>query len=1193
MSFKRIEVLGFKSFADKLSIEFSPGITAIVGPNGCGKSNFADAIRWVLGEQAPKNLRGSSMQDVIFKGAEGRKGLSYCEVSLVFSNENKQFNLDYDEVVISRKLYRSGTSEYSLNRAPCLLKDIKNLLHDSGIGRDGYSIIGQGRVEQIVASKPEDRRAIFEEAAGIAKFKERKNEAENKLARTRENLTLIETTVNEIERQLLPMKEQAEKAKKYLDLRDKLKVLEVNNYIYHYENANQNKQRISDLIEGLKEQAADREQQVKAAIDRQNQALEGIKAMDEQIQAMRDEILRLTVNLEKFAGDKRVAQAKIQFLKEQSEKIEAEIKADKERFNNINEELIQRQDEKTAKTEQINNLRAQCDELQQIYVQVLEQLKANEQVVSGAQKEMQDALDKLSDVKANITRLETEIEALNERSKELNARQETLSEKREGAVVIENQAKRDCADAENQRHTTWDNLTALRENLTSVENGYKDIQEQIEQTAAELNKLESRNKLLTEMQADYEGYNNTVRRLLLDAGKNEELRNLIVGVVGELITVPHQLETAIEMALGFAVQNIVTRNEQDAKRLVSYLKSKNYGRATFLPINTVKPKYIGDNFKSLLNMPGCYGIADELIDFDNNLAPVFKSLLGNTVIVDNMETAVNMANLSRFGFRIVTLDGDVINTAGSIAGGSKKAEINNLLSREREIETITETLKAQRSKFNEQKNTLNVYQEMRTKLQNQIELQTKMLHDCDIELAQKEEILRHAQEDSSAFATELEEVNQEIARIETRRDILQKELQASKQADVGEMPKSSNKEGIQTSKYDILREKRDNLAEQLTNIKVQIATLESEISAQNSEIERLVAEQEELSNNLDENNSLLIKNTRTIETATALNSGQDSDEYAETNTKLEAVKAKVVEMENVKNDLHSSLNEIEEERTRLTGEYSRVQERIYQEEAKLAQIDTNIENMQDRILEDYELTYLTALDLKDPEYDPNNGQTRINELKREINKLGHVNVNAIEDSKDLDARYSDLSVQLEDLQKAEADVLTVINDLSAQMTEKFDTQFQKINENFSRTFRELFGGGRAKLVLTDEDVLTTGVEIIAEPPGKALGGNLSLLSGGEKSLTAIAILFSILKLRPMPFCLLDEIDAALDDANVERFAKYLHRFAGETQFIVITHRKPTMELADNLYGVTMENKGVSKVVSVKLSEAIETIGHSA
>ncbi len=1191
MSFKRIEVLGFKSFADKLSIEFSDGITAIVGPNGCGKSNFADAIRWVLGEQAPKNLRGSSMQDVIFKGAEGRKGLSYCEVSLVFGNEDKQFNLDYDEVVISRKLYRSGTSEYSLNRTPCLLKDIRNLLHDSGIGRDGYSIIGQGRVEQIVSSKPEDRRSIFEEAAGIAKFKERKNEAENKLAKTRENLALLDNTVIEIERQLMPMRDQAVKAKKYLELRDKLKYLEINNYIYNFENASHNKQKISDIIEGLREDASEKEASISNATQSLNESLEGIKALDEQIQAMNDEVLRLTVNLEKVAGDRRVNQERLRYLAEQNAQIEGRMAEQRKQFEKLNSQIVATQETKSQKLNALGELRAKCDELQNIYTQVLEQTKANERMMGGNTQDMQNAIDKISQVKSNIARLTAEVAGVEENLAELKDRQEALAIKKEGAVVAYEQAKRVCGEADDARRQARNNLSSLKENLGILEGNLAASQAKYNDASIELNKLESRRKILQEMQDDYEGYNNTVRRLLLDASKNAELKALIVGVVGELITVPQQFECAIEMALGFAVQNVVTRNEQDAKRLVQYLKSKNMGRATFLPINSVKPKSLNPNFLGLLREQGCFGIASELIAFDPSLGVVMESLLGSTVVVRDMDVALKLARASRFGFKIVTLDGDVLNTGGSIAGGSKKAEVNNLLCREREIETIVEKLKIQQSHLNEYKNAVTNYQELRQKLTAEIENQTRILHEIDIEFAQKEEILHHSQEDSDNFEGELEAVRQEIARLLARKEAMASELEMFNEASVASLPEvdGTPSDCRAKSQYEILCAKRDSLNEQIVEQKIEIATLESELTTFDAEIARLVDAQEALNQDLEEDSALFAKNNATIELTRAMSGDSGDDDYDATSQKLDAVKAKIGEMEAVKDDLHDSIAEIEERRNGLNGELNRLNERIFHEEARLAQIDTNIENMQDRILEDYELTYLTALELKDSDFDPTNCGSRINEVRREINRLGNVNVNAIEDSKALDERYTELSTQLGDLKQAEADVLGVIKELSDQMTERFMTQFDRINQNFGKIFRELFGGGSAELNLTEGDVLTAGVEIKAVPPGKALGGNLSLLSGGEKSLTAIAILFAILKLRPMPFCLLDEIDAALDDANVERFAKYLHRFASETQFIVITHRKPTMELADNLYGVTMENKGVSKVVSVKLSEAMQTV----
>lgn len=1192
MSFRRIEVQGFKSFADKLSIEFSDGITAIVGPNGCGKSNFADAIRWVLGEQAPKNLRGASMQDVIFKGAEGRKGLSYCEVSLVFGNEEKQFNLDYDEVVISRKLYRSGTSEYSLNRAPCLLKDIRNLLHDSGIGRDGYSIIGQGKVEQIVASKPEDRRAIFEEAAGIAKFKERKNEAENKLARTRENLALLDNTVIEIERQLMPMREQAVKAKKYLELREKLKYLEINNYIYNFENASANKQKIGDIIEGLREDAATKGNSISAATQNLNESLDGIKALDDQIQAMNDEVLRLTVNLEKVAGDRRVNAEKLKFLTEQNEKIADRISQQRRDFDKINTLLSDTQTKKSDELNSLGELRVKCDELQTIYTQVLEQVRANERMVSGSSQDMQKAIDKISEVKSNIARLTAELDGIEIALSEMSARQAALGERYEGAIVLERQAKKQCELAEEKRKEAVRNLGALREKLESLDQSLATSREKLNTASLELDRMQSRAKILQEMQDDYEGYNNTVRRLLIDAGKNAELKNLLVGVVGELISVPQQYEVAIEMALGFSVQNVVTQNDRDAKKLVQYLKSHSYGRATFLPIDSVKPKFVNSAYSGLLHTAGCFGVASELISFEKTLQPVMRSLLGNTVVVDNIETALELARASKYGFKIVTLDGDVLNTAGSIAGGSKKAEVNNLLSREREIESIGQKIKVQQSFVNEYKNAVSRYDEMREELDAEIASQSQVLHDCDVEFAQKEEVLRHSQEDSGNFEAELGVVGQEIARALARKSALQKELELYHQASVVSLPEAREeavgRAGPQ-SQYDILCAKRDSLNDQITELKIQIATKESVINTLEAELERLLGDQEELVAEIDEDSDLLAKNKVTIDMLTQQGGGSADDDFATTSQKLDAVKAKISQMDAVKEDLHSAIAQIEQERTRLNGELNRLNERIFHEESRLAQIDTNIENMQDRILEDYELTYLTALDLKDENFDPANCGTKINEMRREINKLGNVNVNAIEDSKALDERYTELGGQLDDLKRAEADVLGVIKELSDQMTERFMTQFDRINQNFAKIFRELFGGGSAELRLTDGDALTAGVEIRAVPPGKALGGNLSLLSGGEKSLTAIAILFAILKLRPMPFCLLDEIDAALDDANVERFAKYLHRFASETQFIVITHRKPTMELADNLYGVTMENKGVSKVVSVKLSEAMQTV----
>lgn len=1187
MSFKRIEVSGFKSFADRLDIKFDKGITAIVGPNGCGKSNVADAIRWVLGEQSPKLLRGSNMQDVIFKGSETRKGLSFCEVSLVFDNTDHTFNTDYDEVVITRKLFRSGEREYALNRTPCLLKDITNLLHDSGIGRDGYSIIGQGKVEEIISSKPENRRAIFEEAAGIAKFKSRKEEAERSLDRTRDAMTRTKDIMTERERQLGPLKKQAEDARKYLAYKEELKHYEVNNYIYHHESANQVKRAIQDKIDGYNQEVALKNAQIEDCNTRNTQSMDTIKEIDAQINVLREQILTLTVDIEKQAGDQRLAQEKMNYMKEQISRIQEELDADKLRFQSINTELESKQQDRNSHSEELKNLQSKADEMQNIYLQVLEELKALETEADSSQKKIFAEFDKLSDIKAQASRLDAEYDSLNERENELKLRKESLSERLEILKKAENQAEQERNRSEQERKETFNKLTAIKENYAQIEKENKENQIKLSYLNNKLASMESREKLLNEMHAEYEGFNGTVRKLLVDSGKNPELKRSIVGVVAELIKVPKQYETAIEMALGAGVQNIVTNNEEDAKKLVSYLKAKSYGRATFLPINSLKPKFINDQFKANLKSNGVYGIACDLIQFDSKLEPIFKGLLGSTVIVENMDIAVKLAKDTKFSFKIVTLEGDIINPAGSITGGSKKAEINNLLSREREIETIAKDIKNLQAEIETMHSTINKYNSKMQELLNSIEELNKNLQDCEIALSNKETILKSASERSLELSNEIQSVQDELSRLVTKKEYLNSEIENIKKVQSTDGLDVSKQGSMRTQRAEQLREQRDKLSETLTDLRVQIATIESEITSLDENIQRLLNEQSVLNENIDENTSLLAKNKQTMETAMQLDANKDLTSLGQEEQKVSQIREQVAEYEKTKDQIHEMLKLIGEERDRITIELSKAQERLFQEEAKLGQIDVNIEAMKEKIFEDYELTYNTALALKDENYDNQEGQKRISELKKSISALGYVNVNAIEDSKILEESYNEYVEKMEDLTKTESDILSIIKDLSEQMTAKFEAEFEQINNNFTKIFRELFNGGNARLVLTDsDDILTAGIDIIAEPPGKKLQ-NLSLLSGGEKALTAIAILFAILKLRPMPFCLLDEIEAALDDANVERFAKYLHRFAQETQFIVITHRKPTMELADSLFGVTMEEKGVSKIVSIKLSDAIK------
>ncbi|MDD4686087.1 MAG: chromosome segregation protein SMC [Clostridia bacterium] len=1019
MYFKKIELSGFKSFAEKIQIKFDNGITAIVGPNGCGKSNVADAIRWVLGEQSSKNLRGTSMQDVIFSGTEKRKSLSYCEVTLNFNNTDRYFNIDYDELAVTRKLYRSGESEYLINKNQCRLKDIINLFFDSGIGRDGYSIIGQGKVDEIISSKPEVRRKIFEEAAGIAKFKSKKEEAERKLERTRDNLSRLKDILGEIERQLGPLKKQAETAKKYLELRDNLRNLEINAYIYQYENMGEVKEQIKTKMSGILEELSLRQTEIVGLNQKYNNSMDEIHRLDEQIKFSNNELLVLTVGLEKQTGEINLIKERIGGLKAQNDKIDLDI------LNNQNS---------------IIKYKAENEQKEHRKKQLLEKIKILEQS-SG---EYSNLLKEHSNLKNNVIKLMAQV---------------------------------------------------------------KEEEEDLYNINAKIQVYENRHRLLAEMQSEFEGYAYAIRKLLKDSQKNSALKNKMIGILASLIKVPEKYETAIEVALGNAIQNIVTTNEEDAKSLINYLKENKLGRATFLPVNSIKPRFLSAETKKLLSVSGCFGIASDLISFNNTIKNVVGNLLGATVIVDTLETAVNMAKGSHFAFKIVTLDGDVISPTGSMTGGSRKSNAVNLISREREINVLATAIQKANEEFEKKKIFIKTLNE------------------------------------------KLEDVK--------------------KQAE--ELDKKKN-------------------STQLTEA-VKIAEMRTEINSLEQDFIRINNQIQEAEKNIKQNKSQFEDNDEFIVIQEdKISKLQEASTDVESQQKLDTIKQKQESLEKDKAKHQEQLKVIDDKKEQVLQEINRVNDKKYKAETELSKLETDTETMQQRIYEEYELTYSTCKEFKKDDFKMPNALSEISTLKKEISKLGYVNVNAIEDSKIVYERYEDMSSQVQDLEKAEEDTNKAIDELTMEMTGRFSQEFQKINDNFKITFKELFGGGNAKLELVgSENVLEAGVDIIAEPPGKKLQ-NITLLSGGEKALTAIAILFAILKLKPMPFCLLDEIEAALDEANVERFAQYLRRFANETQFIVITHRKPTMELADSLYGVTMQEKGVSRIVSVKLSEAIMNIG---
>jgi len=1118
---------------------------------------------------------------------------------MVLDNSDRTLNIDYNEVALTRKLYRSGESEYLINNTPCRLKDIVDVLHDSGIGRDGYSIIGQGKVDEIVNSKPENRRIIFEEAAGISKFKAKKVEAGRKLERTRDNLSRLKDILGEIERQLNPLKLQAENAKKYLVLKENLKKAEINNYIYQYDNASINKETIQTRIDAIKEELSLRNADLENVVNKYNESFNKINNIDRDINALYQKMIELNVNLEKTSSEAVVVNEKLSNLNSEVERLEFEVNKEQNLIENLNNLLQQKSNKKEENTNKIKLLNEEVESARTKYLSIVDELAKSEDLSSVNQKEMVDALSKLSDYKSELSKKTTEKTLLEEKISETSnlLNLETIKNVEYNANI--SKINDEISKFENQKiqlkNETSNALNKYNENILKQRN----VDEKISSLQNSIAILDSRKKTISEMQKDLEGFNNTVKNLIKHSDTNTKLKNEFIGVVANLMEVPKLYETAIEMALGGAIQNIVTENEQNTNNLINYLKQNSLGRATFLPLTSVKPRSLDERYLSKIKLNGCFGIASNLIKFDKKLQNVFESLLGATVIVNDLPLAISLAKECNYSFKIVTLDGDVINPTGAFSGGSKKNSISNLIGRSREIEEIELHLIKLTQELNENIKLKENIENQINSFQENIKNNNNKSQDLEIQIASENEKLfaiKVTNENSlnliENFKKNIDAMNYNLSKLEN--DILELETVIS---GINTNKTNTNSAISKTQEqFSNLKLERDNYNEKITQIRVEIASLNSENLALTQEEVRIKTEIEDKNSNLNvylENITKL--NSQKQNLINKLELIKNNENYKACEKEINIVKGKLDSLDEYKQNLQLTLKELDEDRTNFNNQITKLSNKQNLEELNLTKVDTELENMQERIWEEYELTYASSLEYKIENYNLNEGLIEANKFKREIDKLGYVNVNAIEESVALDERYQTLNEQVLDLTKAEEDTSKVIKELNNEMVNRFTTEFGKINENFKKVFKELFGGGRAELVLVqpeseDEntgekvyDILDAGVDIIAEPPGKSLK-NLSLLSGGEKALTAIAILFAILKLKPMPFCLLDEIEAALDDANVGRFAKYLNRFSSETQFIVITHRKPTMELADRLYGVTMQEKGVSKIVSVKLSD---------
>ena len=1194
MNFKKVELNGFKSFADKTEIKFDNGVTCIVGPNGCGKSNVADSIRWVFGEQSAKTMRGSNMQDVIFGGTQTRKSQSFCEVTLTFDNSTRMFaDLEYDEVAMTRRLFRSGESEYLINKQPCRMKDIVDRLHSVGLGKEGYSIIGQGKIEQIMNAKPEDRRAIFEEATGIIVFKSRKQDIERRLSNSYNNLNIFLQRIGEVEHMLTPLARQAEKTKRYNELYSQLKNAEINLYIYKHDNAAEARAAINAVLSSLQGETD--------AVRRETEQLEEKYAGDRRrvaesdalLQQLNEQILKYTVDLEKKEGDVKVIRERIGFFKEQRDSSEKFIREGRERLSAIGKEIGDAEKSAREYADKIADSEKEISVLNGEVSEYNEKLSEYEKLNDRSHKSVIDTIENLSEIRQNIGTLSAKKEAVEERIAEIAGD----AEKTKQELAADRKALAECEDwhAELIEYVSREKETksAKEEEIIGLNAASDAVSEKIFNANARISALGDRKRFYLNVKEEFEGYKFSVKKLMGDSRRNADIARRIKGVIADIVKCDEAYEVAIETAFGGAMQNIVTATSDDARWLIEYLKRTKGGSVTFLPVASLRPHYETDYTRRALKEKGAVGLANELVRYDKYYDNVIYNLIGNTLIADNIANANEIAKKYPHAFRIVTLDGDVISTSGSMTGGSRRADSGNLLANERKIEETSKEIEKAEAEVAKLTAERAAFEEKKNKAAAEMETLRESFQEARAKIAALEEkrqsLARKIEEEESSLKGQ----EGALAVLYERMKGIDTEFSTSSEGEekFSRMKSAADEETERRkAEYDKLRSELGERNLRLNVLQVYIAQYRAAGENARADAERLCREREELEGKIAdsaaniENIGATIADLEEMAEKTALTPEQRDE--------LNALREKREEVGREKDEINRELENVMAKSRAAQARIEELSEKSHRQEIELTKIDSELENLQARIDEEYQETYESCLAYKDENFDPKEGQTLVNRLKREINSLGPINHNALEEYEALSAQYEEMAAQRDDVQKGIDDTSAALEELKREMQKQFDEGFDQINENFKKLFKELFGGGRAELQMDyseTDDPLSAGVEIVACPPGKKLT-KISLLSGGERALTAIAILFAILMLRPMPFCVLDEIEAALDEANVDKFAQFLKKFAKETQFIVITHRKPTMEKADCLFGVTMEEKGVSKIVSVKLSEVESKLG---
>lgn len=1179
MYLKSIEIHGFKSFANKIVFQFHNGITGIVGPNGSGKSNVADAVRWVLGEQRIKQLRGASMQDVIFSGTELRKPLGYAYVAITLDNSDHQLAIDYNEVTVARRIYRSGESEYLLNGTPCRLKDVNELFYDTGIGKEGYSIIGQGQIDKILSGKPEERRELFDEAAGIVKFKRRKLAAQKKLEDEQQNLVRVNDILSELEKQIGPLEKQSETAKIYLKKKEELKTLDVNMFLLE-------NQRLQEQLKGAQEKydiaSEDLENTSKQYenIKEEYEKIEGqITLLDETIEKNRSVLTDTSMLRGKLEGEINVLKEQIhsarnneEHLKQRREAVLNEIAAK----NQDKEGILS---DKGQIDEQVAEIEKKRDEAKAALTAVQSCIEELNNQIEGGKNAIIEALNARATIKSKLGRYDTMTEQVNIRKAELTSRilrmksdeaqqEETLKALNDEFEKI-NEEIRTLNDAVESKE---EKLTLLRETLADKDKKLRDTQVSYHQEKSRLEALSN----LTER---YEGYGGSVKKVM----ERKEQEKGIVGVVADIIKVDKKYETAIETALGGNIQNIVTDDEETAKRMIGYLKQTKAGRATFLPLTSITHPQEFKNPESLKEK-GVLGMADELVHVDEKYRNVAKAMLGRIVVVDQVDNAVRIARKFDYGIRMVTLEGELLVPGGAISGGAFKNN-SNLLGRRREMEEMEASVKKYLKEVDTLLQEIEDTKAERNKLRLSLEedkasLQKKFIEQntARLNVIKAKERKEEASESSLELKNEEREIESQIQEIRLSKEEISRELQDSETLE-------KQTEGKIKECQVLLDEKRSEESENLAGVNALEVEVEKMLQQQGfhqQNVDRINTELERSKSELSEIEEGLLGNTKDIEQKEN-NIRQIEETIQASHTSQSDTEKQLQEDITKKEELSAKQKNFFKDREALSEKMAGLDKEVYRLNAQREKLQDMTESQINYMWDEYEITLSDAAGMRNEELNDLPAMKRdISTLKDQIKKLGDVNVNAIEDYKNLMERYSFLKTQHDDLIEAEKTLEGIITELDTAMRKQFHEKFGEISREFDKVFKEMFGGGKGTLeLMEDEDILEAGIRIIAQPPGKKLQ-NMMQLSGGEKALTAIALLFAIQNLKPSPFCLLDEIEAALDESNVSRFAKYLHKLTRHTQFIVITHRRGTMEQVDRLYGITMQEKGVSTLVSVNL-----------